>query len=71
MCLHMNFNGISDRMECFFAIFLMRLFAFSKSWTPACDEFLIRATEEELDGWMDGWMVGWMDGWMDPRTLQM
>ena len=33
---------------------------------PACDKTLIRATEEELDGWMDGWMDGWdgWDGWM-------
>ena len=33
--------------------------------TTACDETLIRATEEELDGWMDGCMDGWMDGSMD------
>ena len=26
--------------------------------SPACDKTLIRATEEELDGWMDGWMDG-------------
>ena len=26
---------------------------------------LIRATEDELDGWMDGWMDGWIDGWVD------
>ena len=40
---------------------------------PACDKTLIRATEDELDGWIDGWMdgwmagwlAGWMDGWMD------
>ena len=33
---------------------------------PACDKTLIRATEEELDGWMDEWMDGWMyvGGWM-------
>ena len=36
--------------------------------TPACDETLIRATEEKVNGWMDGWMDGmdgWMDGWKD------
>ena len=33
--------------------------------TTAFDEALIRATEEELDGWMDGWMDGWS------RTSQM
>ena len=34
------------------------LFVFSWSLTRACDETLIRATEEELDGLMGGWMEG-------------
>ena len=42
-------------------MFWMRLFVFARSLTPACDETLIRATEEELNGSMDGWMDGWMD----------
>ena len=33
--------------------------------TPACDETLIMATEEKVNGWMDGWMDEWMDGWLD------
>ena len=49
----------------FFVIYFVRLFVLSWSLMPACNGALIRATEEELDGWMDGRVDRQMGGWME------